>query len=40
MPDAEIVHVDRSIRGGDAIRAWADNEVIGGRIVKAGLQYA
>ncbi|MEV1177958.1 nuclear transport factor 2 family protein [Nonomuraea sp. NPDC049784] len=31
-PDAEIVDVTRGIRGHDAIRAWADNEVIGGTL--------
>ncbi|MFC4009355.1 nuclear transport factor 2 family protein [Nonomuraea purpurea] len=30
--DAEIVDVSRSIRGHDAIRAWADREVIGGTL--------
>lgn len=30
--DAEIVDVGRSIRGHDAIRAWADGEVIGGTL--------
>ncbi|TDD07326.1 nuclear transport factor 2 family protein [Nonomuraea diastatica] len=30
--DGEIVDVRRSIRGHDAIRAWADNEVIGGTL--------
>ncbi|MGP3964231.1 nuclear transport factor 2 family protein [Nonomuraea sp. 3N208] len=30
--DAEIVDVSRSIRGHDAIRTWADNEVIGGTL--------
>ncbi|WP_285591314.1 nuclear transport factor 2 family protein [Herbidospora sp. NBRC 101105] len=31
-PEAEIVDVSRSIRGHDAIRAWADAEVIGGAL--------
>ncbi len=31
-PDAEIIDVSRRIRGRDAIRAWADNEVIGGAL--------
>lgn len=30
-PDAEIIDVGRHIRGVDAIRTWADNEVLGGR---------
>ncbi|WP_188187880.1 nuclear transport factor 2 family protein [Nonomuraea sp. SYSU D8015] len=30
--DAEIVDVGRSIRGHDAIRTWAGNEVIGGTL--------
>ncbi|MFC7583848.1 nuclear transport factor 2 family protein [Nonomuraea antimicrobica] len=30
--DAEIVDVSRSIRGHDAIREWAGNEVIGGTL--------
>ncbi|GAA2209480.1 hypothetical protein GCM10009850_049380 [Nonomuraea monospora] len=31
-PDAEIVDVSRSIKGHDAIRRWADAEVIGGTL--------
>jgi hypothetical protein len=31
-PDGLIVDVGREIRGADAIRRWADNEVIGGRL--------
>ncbi|GAA3561513.1 hypothetical protein GCM10022419_047670 [Nonomuraea rosea] len=31
-PDAEIMDVSRSIRGHDAIREWADREVIGGTL--------
>ncbi|NUS74109.1 MAG: nuclear transport factor 2 family protein [Corynebacteriales bacterium] len=31
-PDALIVDVGREIRGHDAIRHWADTEVIGGRL--------
>ncbi|MGN9843336.1 nuclear transport factor 2 family protein [Nonomuraea sp. H19] len=31
-PDAEIVDVTRGIRGHDAIREWAGNEVIGGTL--------
>ncbi|MGP4098508.1 nuclear transport factor 2 family protein [Nonomuraea sp. KM90] len=31
-PDAEIVDVSRSIRGHDAIREWAGNEVVGGTL--------
>lgn len=30
--DAVIVDVSRQIRGQDAIRTWADNEVIGGKL--------
>ncbi|MFC4117629.1 nuclear transport factor 2 family protein [Nonomuraea zeae] len=31
-PDAEIIDVSRSIRGHEAIRAWAEREVIGGAL--------
>jgi ketosteroid isomerase-like protein len=31
-PDGEVMDVDRPIRGRDAIRAWAANEVMGGRL--------
>ncbi|GAA1578585.1 hypothetical protein GCM10009678_71600 [Actinomadura kijaniata] len=31
-PDAVIIDVSREIRGRDAIRTWADREVIGGRL--------
>ncbi|MFC5832702.1 nuclear transport factor 2 family protein [Nonomuraea insulae] len=31
-PDAEIIDVSRSIRGHDAIREWAGDEVIGGTL--------
>ncbi|NJP97289.1 nuclear transport factor 2 family protein [Nonomuraea sp. FMUSA5-5] len=31
-PEAEIIDVTRSIKGHDAIRTWADNEVIGGTL--------
>lgn len=31
-PDAEIIDVSRSIKGHDAIRRWADGEVIGGTL--------
>lgn len=31
-PEGEIVDVVRRIRGQDAIRTWADNEVIGGTL--------
>jgi hypothetical protein len=32
QPDATIVDVGRKITGADAIRTWARNEVIGGRL--------
>ncbi|MBB3730822.1 nuclear transport factor 2 family protein [Nonomuraea dietziae] len=35
-PDAVIVDVGREIRGHDAIRHWADTEVIGGRLTVLG----
>ena len=31
-PDGLIIDVSREISGGDAIRAWADGEVIGGTL--------
>ena len=31
QPDAVIIDVNRKISGIEAIRTWADNEVIGGR---------
>jgi len=31
-PDGEVVDVNRRISGPDAIRRWADNEVIGGAL--------
>jgi hypothetical protein len=31
-PDGLVIDVTRPIRGRDAIRAWADSEVIGGRL--------
>jgi hypothetical protein len=31
-PDGQVTDVNRPIRGRDAIRTWADNEVIGGRL--------
>ncbi|GAB2961305.1 nuclear transport factor 2 family protein [Nonomuraea fastidiosa] len=41
-PDGEIVDVSRSIKGHDAIRAWADREVIGGslRVIEVAEQRA
>ncbi|WP_101783612.1 nuclear transport factor 2 family protein [Nonomuraea indica] len=35
-PDALIVDVTREIRGHDAIRHWAETEVIGGRLTVLG----
>lgn len=31
-PDGQVIDVTRPIRGRDAIRTWADNEVMGGRL--------
>lgn len=31
-PDGEVIDVTRHIRGQDAIRSWAGNEVIGGTL--------
>jgi hypothetical protein len=31
-PDGQVTDVTRQIRGRDAIRTWARNEVIGGRL--------
>ena len=32
VPDGEVVDVSRRIRGADAIRRWAEREVIGGAL--------
>ena len=37
VPNGEVVDVSRHIRGSDAIRAWADNEVIGGTLRVEGV---
>ncbi len=31
-PDGEIIDISRRVRGADAIRRWADSEVIGGTL--------